>query len=40
MILNVKDYEKIQEALAESQLDYQMELVGGEIVIMGLSDYL
>lgn len=40
MLLTVEDLEKIQTKLTEAQLDYQIELVDGKIVIMRLSDYL
>lgn len=40
MNLTTKDFEKIQLALAQHQLDYRMELENGRIIIMGLSDYL
>ncbi|OCQ98522.1 hypothetical protein BCD67_08030 [Oscillatoriales cyanobacterium USR001] len=38
MELTVKDFEKVQVALSEAHLDYQLELVDGEIHVMGLSD--
>ncbi|MBD2773527.1 Uma2 family endonuclease [Iningainema tapete] len=40
MSLNIEDLEKLQAQLTEAHLDYQMELVDGKIIIMGLSDYL
>jgi Uma2 family endonuclease len=40
MLLTIEDFEKVQTKLAESHLDYRMELVDGKIIIMGLSDYL
>lgn len=40
MSLTIEDLEKLQATLTEAHLDYQMELVDGEIIIMGLSDYL
>ena len=36
--LSIKDLEKLQSALSEQHLDYQMELVDGKIVVMGPSD--
>ena len=38
MALTVKDFEKLQGALTDAHLDYQLELVDGEIHVMGLSD--
>jgi len=40
MQLNIKDLEKLQEVLAEKHLDYQLEMVDGKIIVMGLSDYV
>ncbi|MGK7875314.1 MAG: Uma2 family endonuclease [Xenococcaceae cyanobacterium] len=40
MSLSIEDLEKLQVTLTEAHLDYQMELVDGKIIIMGLSDYL
>ena len=40
MQLSVKDLEKLQQVLAEKHLDYQTELVDGNIIVMGLSDYV
>ena len=40
MQLTVKDLEKLQEVFVEKHLDYQMELVDGNIIVMGLSDYV
>jgi len=40
MNLTVEDLKKLQETLQEKQLDYQLELVDGNIVVMGLSDYI
>lgn len=37
-VLSIKDLEKLQFALSEQHLDYQMELVDGKIVVMGPSD--
>lgn len=39
MSLTIKDYEQLQTILTEAHLDYQMELVDGKIIIMGLSDH-
>ncbi|MGH2412521.1 MAG: Uma2 family endonuclease, partial [Microcystaceae cyanobacterium] len=39
MSLSIEDLEKLQTTLTELHLDYQMELVDGKIIIMGLSDY-
>jgi Uma2 family endonuclease len=38
MSLTTKDLEKIQTKFSESHLDYQLELVDGNIIVMGLSD--
>lgn len=38
MVLTVKDFEKLQGALTDAHLDYQLELIDGEIHVMGLSD--
>ncbi len=35
--LTVKDFEKVQVALTEAHWDFQLELVDGEIHVMGLS---
>jgi len=40
MQLTIKDFEKLQEVLAEKHLDYQVEMVDGKIIVMGLSDYV
>lgn len=40
MNLTINDLEKIQTVFAEKHLDYQLELVDGNIIVMGLSDYL
>ncbi len=40
MQLTINDLEKLQQVFAEKHLDYQMELVDGNIIIMGLSDYV
>ncbi|GGA07019.1 Uma2 family endonuclease [Okeania sp. KiyG1] len=40
MSLTVEDLEKIQTQLTEAHLDYRTELVDGQIIIMGLSDYV
>lgn len=40
MNLTIEDLKKLQETLQEKQLDYQLELVDGNIVVMGLSDYI
>jgi len=40
MQLTIKDLEKLQEVLAEKHLDYQLEMVDGKIIVMGLSDYV
>ena len=40
MQLTIKDLEKLQEVLAEKHLDYKVEMVDGNIVVMGLSDYV
>jgi Uma2 family endonuclease len=40
MNLTVEDLKKLQETLQDKQLDYQLELVDGNIVVMGLSDYI
>jgi Uma2 family endonuclease len=39
MPLTVEDLEKVQAQLTEAQLDYEIELVNGQVIIMGLSDY-
>lgn len=39
MSLTIEDFEKLQTTLTDAHLDYQMELVEGKIIIMGLSDY-
>jgi len=39
MHLTIKDLEKLQEVFVEMHLDYQIELVDGNIIVMGLSDY-
>jgi Uma2 family endonuclease len=36
--LTVQDVEKLQTKLQEERLDYQLELVGGNIIVMGLED--
>lgn len=38
MNLTVKDLERLQSKLAEEWPDYQLELVGGKIIVMGLDD--
>ncbi len=38
MNLTVKDLERLQTKLQEERLDYQLELVDGNIIVMGLSD--
>lgn len=38
MTLTIQDLEKLQENLQEEQLDYQLELQEGNIVVMGPSD--
>jgi Uma2 family endonuclease len=38
MNLTIKDFEKFQEVLESADLEYQMELQDGNIVIMGPSD--
>lgn len=38
MYLTIQDFEKVQHLLQSAQLDYQMELQDGKIVIMGPSD--
>jgi Uma2 family endonuclease len=40
MHLTIEDFERIQTLFTENQLDYQLELEDGKIIIMGLSDYL
>ena len=40
MALNIADLEKLQTQVNQAHLDYQMELVDGKIIVMGLSDYL
>ena len=40
MSLTIADLEKIQTQLTEAHLDYRTELVDGQIIIMGLSDYV
>ena len=40
MSLTVADLEKVQTQLTEAHLDYRTELVDGQIIIMGLSDYV
>ncbi len=40
MQLTIKDLEQLQEVLAEKHLDYQVEMVDGKIIVMGLSDYV
>ncbi len=40
MQLTIKDLEKLQEVLTEKHLDYQIEMVDGKIIVMGLSDYV
>ena len=40
MSLTVEDFEKVQAGLAEVHLDYRTELVDGQIIVMGLSDYV
>ncbi|WP_235766310.1 Uma2 family endonuclease [Planktothrix agardhii] len=40
MYLTIEDLEKVQTQLTEAHLDYRLELVNGEIKIMGLSDYI
>ena len=39
MYLTIEDLEKVQTQLTEAHLDYRLELVNGEIKIMGLSDH-
>ncbi len=39
MELTVEDFERLQTKLQDDDQDYQMELVDGKIIIMGLSDY-
>jgi Uma2 family endonuclease len=36
--LTVADLERVQVILSEAQLDYQLELVDGKIIVMGASD--
>lgn len=36
--LNIEDLKRLQEILQEKQLDYQMELDCGKIIVMGPSD--
>lgn len=40
MPLTAKDLEKVQTQLTDAHLDYRTELVDGQIIIMGLSDYV
>lgn len=40
MQLTIKDLERLQEVFVEKHLDYQTELVDGNIIVMGLSDYV
>lgn len=40
MQLSIKDLERLQEIFVQEHLDYQMELVDGNIIVMGLSDYV
>ena len=40
MPLTAEDLEKIQTQLTDAHLDYRTELVDGQIIIMGLSDYV
>ena len=40
MSLTIADLEKVQTQLTEAHLDYRTELVDGQIIIMGLSDYV
>lgn len=37
-LLSVKDLEQLQSLLSQQHLDYQMELVDGQIIVMGPSD--
>ena len=39
-LMTVKDLEKVQSTLCEAGLDYQLELDGGKIEIMGPSDII
>jgi Uma2 family endonuclease len=39
MPLTIDDFEKLQSVLQLRELDYQLELVEGEVLVMGLSDY-
>ncbi len=36
--LTVADLEQVEGILSEAHLDYQLELVGGKIIVMGPSD--
>ena len=38
MSLTIKHLEQLQEILQEQQLDYQLELEDGKIIVMGPSD--
>ena len=40
MSLTIEDLEKLQAQLIDSQLDYRLELVDGQIIIIGLADYV
>ena len=40
MELTIADLEQLQTNLTQAHLDYQLELVDGKIIVMGLSDYL
>ncbi len=40
MQLTIKDLERLQGIFVQEHLDYQMELVDGNIIVMGLSDYV
>ena len=40
MSLTVADLEKVQTQLTDAHLDYRTELVDGQIIVMGLSDYV
>ncbi|HAG83125.1 MAG TPA: hypothetical protein DCL61_18665 [Cyanobacteria bacterium UBA12227] len=40
MNLTVKDLERLQTKLQEEHLDYQLELVDGNVIVMGPSDYV
>ena len=37
-LLSVKDLEQLQSLLSQEHLDYQIELVDGQIIVMGPSD--